>query len=294
MLEKVFGWKTYLYILPLFAFIIAFLIYPLIFNTMNSFENLNLTNYVNGVKEFSGFGNYVNLFSKSSFYRALFNTVVFTAISIFFQFVIGFFIALLFNRSFPLKNLLIGFIMLPWFTPSIVYGEFFRFLFGTDGILNNVLMSVGFIHDPINWITSSTLTIFSLTIANIWLGIPFNFALIYTGMKGLPAEVLEAADIDGASRRQKILYVILPMLKPVVFVTLMLGTIYTVKVFDLVWIVTQGGPANSSQLFSTLSYTFAFNTFDFGLAAATIVVMSLLIIGIAGIFFAFQSKMDHV
>jgi|UniRef100_A0A7C5P925 multiple sugar transport system permease protein len=290
MLEKIFGWKTYLYLLPLAIFIIAFLIYPLIFNTVDSFENLNLNNFVNGVSQFVGFNNYTNLFSKESFYTALYNTFVFTVISIFFQFTIGFLIALLFNRSFPLKNLFIGFIMLPWFTPSIVYGEFFRFLFGSEGILNNVLMSVGFIHNPVNWITNPVLTIFSLTMANIWLGIPFNFALLYTGLKGLPSEVLEAADIDGANRWQKVLYVIFPMLRPVVFVTLILGTIGTVKVFDLVWIVTQGGPANSSQLFSTLSYTFAFNTFNFGLAAATIVIMSIIVIAITSIFFIFQPK----
>lgn len=290
MLEKLFGWKTYLYLLPLLIFIVAFLIYPLVFNTFDSFENLNLNNFVNGVNQFVGFNNYTNLFSKGSFYTALYNTFVFTVISIFFQFTTGFLIALLFNRSFPLKNLLIGFIMVPWFTPSVVYGEFFRFLFGNEGILNNVLMFVGFIHNPINWITSPILVIFSLTMANIWLGIPFNFALLYTGLKGLPSEVLEAADIDGANRWQKVLYVILPMLKPVVFVTLILGTIGTVKVFDLVWIVTQGGPANSSQLFSTLSYTFAFGTFNFGLAAATILIMSLIVIAITSIFFIFQPR----
>jgi multiple sugar transport system permease protein len=117
-------------------------------------------------------------------------------------------------------------------------------------------------------------------VANIWIGLPFNFVLLYAGMRSIPPEIYEAAELDGAAYWQRVLHVTFPILKPVTVAVLLLGTIYTVKVFDLVWIMTGGGPANGTHLLSTYAYQTGFSLLNFGQAAAigTIIVVVILIL----------------
>src|SRR6202011_3718492 len=127
-------------------------------------------------------------------------------------------------------------------------------------------------------------------VANIWIGFPFNFILLYAGMRSIPVEVYEAAKIDGANSWKRMVHITLPMLKPVSAAVLMLGTIYTVKVFDLVWIMTGGGPANSTHLLSTFAYQTGFSILNFGQAAAIATVMVLLILSLNLLQLAIQRR----
>jgi multiple sugar transport system permease protein len=179
--------------------------------------------------------------------------------------------------------------MLPWIIPIIVSGSFYRWFFSDNGMLNGFLIALKLITRPIPWITSENLPVFSVIIANIWLGIPFNYILLYTGLTQLPIEILESADIDGASYMKKVFYVIFPLLKPVSISALLLGTIFTVKVFDLVWIITQGGPGDVSHLFSTLAYSWAFNKFQFGKASAVLIIMIFIVIILTILLSSFKS-----
>jgi len=115
-------------------------------------------------------------------------------------------------------------------------------------------------------------------VANIWIGFPFNFILLYAGMRSIPTDIYEAAKIDGATFWQRVGYITLPVLQPVSVAVLMLGTIYTVKVFDLVWIMTGGGPANGTHLLSTYAYQVGFSLLNFGEAAAIATLMVLLVV----------------
>lgn len=268
--------KTYLFLIPILTYQLVLGIYPLIYNFILSFKGVSLVTYMAGTSKWTGLSNYVQILRDAVFQRAFFNTVIFVGLSLVFQFIIGFLLALLFNRSFPLKGLLQGLIMVPWVLPIIVSGSFFRWLFDDQGMLNGFLHSWGLIDKPIAWITSAILPIFSVSIANIWLGIPFSFVLLYTGLRGIPSELHESADIDGANWWQKVLFIDIPLLKPVIVTTLTLGCIFTVKVFDLVWIITKGGPGGASHLLSTLSYSLAFDEFDFGKSSAVLVIMLLL------------------
>lgn len=268
---------AYFFLLPALLYVLIFGLYPILYNVFLSFRDVTFITYVQGTARFVGFGNYEALFADSIFQRTFSNTLLFTGLSILFQFTIGFFLALLFNRSFPLKGIFQSLIMVPWVLPIIVSGSFFRWCFSDNGMLNGFLTALRVVEKPIPWITSGHLPIFSVIIANIWLGIPFNFVLLYTGLQGIPGELLETADIDGATGWQKVLYIITPLLKPMILATLALGCIFTVKVFDLVWIVTQGGPGDASHLFSTFSYSLAFNKLHFGKASAVLVVMLLVV-----------------
>lgn len=267
----------YLFLLPAIIYICLLLIYPLLYNVNLSFKDVNLITYMKGTSKLVGFANYVRLFHDPVFYRILYNTGVFMVLSIVFQFSLGLLLALLFNKDFPLKHLFQGLLLLPWFVPIMVKGNIFRWLFSDMGTLNGVLISWGLISEPIPWITSSWLPIISLSLANIWLGIPFNFILLYTGLKAIPLELYECAQIDGAREWHQAVYITIPLLKPVIVTTLMLGSIFTIKVFDLVWIITKGGPGNLSHLFSTYSYALAMDQFQFGMGSAVAIIMVLIV-----------------
>ena len=174
--------------------------------------------------------------------------------------------------------------MIPWFIPTIASMSFFKWFFAGNGLFNNILISMGLINNSLPWLTSMHLPIYAVTIANIWLGIPFNYILLYTGMQSIPVQLFESAKIDGANWFQALLHVTIPALKPVIIIVLMLGTIFTVKAFDPIWIITQGGPANASQVFSTLSYSYAFQSGEFGLSSAILVFMIVFVAIIVSVF----------
>lgn len=275
---EIFGYKRYMFILPPIIFTIVFAVYPLIYNITLSFKDVTAITLIQKSSQFIGFNNYREAINDPIFKRTTLNTLIFTVLSILFQFLIGFLIALLFNKDFPLRNFMISLIMLPWFIPILVSGTVFKFFFMDMGLINRILLSLRLSSKAIPWISDSNIAIYSLIIANIWLGIPFNFILLYTGLKGIPVELYESAEIDGATDLKKTLYITVPLLKPVIITTLLLGAIFTIKVFDLVWIITGGGPGNSSHLFSTLSYQLAFGDYNFGLGSAVSVIMMVIIV----------------
>lgn len=275
---EVFSSKRYMFILPSIIFTIVFAVYPLIYNIMLSFKDVTAITLIQKSSQFVGFDNYKKVIGDPIFKRTTLNTLIFTILSILFQFLIGFLIALLFNKDFPLRNFMISLIMLPWFIPILVSGTVFKFFFMDMGLINRILLALRLSPKAIPWISDSNIAIYSLIIANIWLGIPFNFILLYTGLKGIPVELYESAEIDGAVGFRKTLYITIPLLKPVIITTLLLGAIFTIKVFDLVWIITGGGPGNSSHLFSTFSYQLAFGNYDFGLGSAVSVIMMIIIV----------------
>jgi len=280
---KISKTSLFLFLLPSVALVVVFGIYPVGYNGFLSVKDVNLISYIRGTSRGVGVLNYQAVLGDPLFRRALSNTVIFTLLSILLQMVVGFFLALLFPYEFPLKGFLQALIMIPWVMPIMVSGSFFRWFLSDNGFLNNFLTALGWIKEPVRWITSERMVIYSLTGVNIWLGIPFNFILLYTGMQQIPEELYESADIDGATGWQKVLHITLPMLRPVIIATFILGCILTFKVFDLVWIITKGGPGGASHLLSTLSYSLAFDRFQFGKSAAVLVLMQIIVVLFVGL-----------
>jgi multiple sugar transport system permease protein len=152
----------------------------------------------------------------------------------------------------------------------------FKGLFNETGPINQLFHVIGL--GPFPWLAEPAYAFPATIVANIWIGFPFNFILLYAGMRSIPVEIYEAAKIDGAHFWKRVGYITLPMLKPVSLAVLTLGTIYTVKVFDLVWIMTGGGPANGTHLLSTYAYQVGFSVLNFGEAAAIATLMVLLVL----------------
>ncbi len=273
-----------LFALPAFLYMLFFVGYPIISNFMLSFQDVTVKTLKSQVKPFVGLQNYIELFTQDDvLLTSLWNTFIFTVSCLVFQFIIGFALALFFNRNFRISKPVRGLLMMPWMIPITVTALIFKFMFGTDvGIINYLLRAVGIISQNVDWLTNTKTAMGAVIFANIWIGIPFNMILIATGLTTIPTELYESASIDGAGKLQSFLKITLPLLKPTIESVLILGFIYTFKVYDLVYVMTSGGPVNSTHMLSTYSYKLSFEMFKYskGAAVANILFVVLLIISL--------------
>jgi multiple sugar transport system permease protein len=257
--------------------------YPVGFNIWISFRRYGLSSLITGSSQFVGLQNYSYLFGDANTREAFRNTLVFTFVSMAFQYVIGLALALFFFRPFPFSKVLRALMLLPWLLPGLVSTTAWKFLFREPtGLVNQLFRFFGLPAVP--WLSSGTPALVAVIIVNIWIGISFNMVLLHGGLQGIPAERLEAGQLDGASAWQRFRYLILPALRPVTQITLTLGFIYTLKQFDIIWVLTKGGPGYASQVLSTWSYTLAFVDNDFGLGSAAANGLLVLSIGAAVLF----------
>ena len=264
----------------LFAFVV-----PVIYNLILSFEVTTPATIASLFAPWAGLSNYTSTLSQSITQSAVVRTLTFTVLSLIFQFLIGFGLALLFNLKFPLNRLARSLVIVPWLLPFLVTGFIFRFLFQLEaGAVNQVLQDVHLINQPIGYLLSPGWAYVTVLITNIWLGVPFFTVLLYSALQDMPPVLKEAAMIDGAGPWQCLTRVTQPVIRPVIEVTFVLGFVFTVKVFDIVISLTQGGPANSTQLIATWAYNLSFQQFDYGAGAALNTVLLIIALLVAPIY----------
>ncbi len=284
-----------LFILPAFLYMMIFVGYPIISNIILSIQDVSVRNLVKGQKNFIGLANYIDIFHDEVFRKAMGNTLVFTLACLLFQFLIGFLLALFFNKNFTFSKTVRGMTMIPWMMPMTVTALMFKFMFSTDvGIVNYIFRSAGFIKENIEWLTTPGTAMIAVVAANVWIGIPFNTILISTGLTTIPQELYESASVDGANGWQKLTKITLPLLRPTIESVLVLGFIYTFKVYDLVYVMTEGGPVNSTHLLSTYSYKLSFDMFQYskGSSVANVLFLILLLVGMLYLKITMQGEED--
>ena len=254
---------------------------PIVYNFIISFQYMDVTTVKSGNAEWVGFENYSTLFRDDILLKVMGQTFTFTFWCILFQFGIGLLLAIFFNQKFAAAKAVRGLLLVVWVVPMTVTAFIFKFMFQTDGGLFNVLLSVIDVA-PVSWLTSESWAMFSVIFTNCWVGIPFNMILLVAGLNGISQDIYESASIDGANGIMKFFKITLPMLKPAIISVLILGVIYTFKVFDLVQVMTFGGPVNSTHLLSTYSYRLAFAEYRFseGAAVANILFICLLLVAL--------------
>ncbi len=283
-----------LFVLPAFIYMLFFVGYPIVSNIILSLQDVTVRTLRSNTKEFVGLSNYVELFQMDNVLTtSIWNTLFYTVMCIVFQFIIGFALALFFNRNFSLSKPIRGFILIPWMIPVTISGLMFKFMFGTNvGIINYFLKGFGLISENIDWLTNPATAMPAVIIANIWIGIPFNLILISSGLTTIPAELYESASIDGANKVQSFFNITLPMLKSTIESVLVLGFIYTFKVFDLIFVMTSGGPVNATQVLSTYSYKLSFELFKYsqGAAVANILFIILFFASLLYLRFAYPKE----
>lgn len=285
----------YLFILPATLFLLACLLYPLVLNIIISFQDLTAGTLLSG-GPWVGFDNYQAVFDDPNFSPALVHSIVFTAFSVGFQVSIGLSLALFYNRPFPGNKIMRGLFLVAYAVPVVATGAVFRWLLdGQSGLINWVLTGAGVINEPVAWLSEPGTALPAVIFINIWLGVPFSLMVLLAGLQGIPKSLYEAARIDGAGTFAQFRYITLPQLRPALLAVVLLGTIFTFKVFDLVWITTQGGPANSTQVLPTLAYKLVFQQLLIGKGAAVLNLMflGLLCFSLAYLFLARREEANQ-
>ena len=275
--------EGYTFILPGFIYMLVVLGYPLIYNFVLSFRNVNVKTFKGGTDVFVGLSNYIELFHNETFLMVFKNTFVFTIGCLVVQFTIGFIFALFFSKKFTLAGPIRGMILVGYMMPMSVTALLGKNMFDvSSGVINDLFMKLGLISAPVEWLLSGSTAMIAIIAVNCWVGIPFNMLLLTSGLTGISTEIYESAEVDGANPFQRFLYITLPLMKPAILSVLMLGFIYTFKAFDLMFVMTSGGPLNSTDVLGTYAYTLSFKQYEFSLGstAAIILFACLFIVGL--------------
>jgi multiple sugar transport system permease protein len=277
----------YSFVLPALVFLVVFMFYPLVYTFNLSLFDVNAGNFLSGGAPFVGIENYLEFVTSRAFLPSLGITLVFTVGSLVFQHAIGFLFALFFNRGFPLSGVLRALMLVVWVLPAVVSASLWRWIYsGSYGLLNAILGLFG-IETTEAWLVNPNTALAAVILANIWVGIPFHMMLIYAGLQGVPLSLYEAASIDGATAWQRFWRITWPLMRPVVLIALLLGFVHTFKVFDIIYVMTAGGPAGATNVLSISVYTLSFEYFRLGdgAAAANVLLVIPLVLSVLYLWF---------
>lgn len=267
------GFDVGLVSLPLaFLFVLSGL--PLVYNVVMSFQEVDMFSLGSFSRPFVGFKNYIDLFGQPETWPILLNTAIFVTASIAGQFLIGFGLALFFWVSFPGASWLRGLFLVSWVMPGLVVGAIWNWILSGDfGVLNFLLRETGVISGNIFWRSDPSYSLWAVIIANIWLGTSFNMILLSVGLSGIPKDLYEAAELDGANAFQRFWTITLPMMRSTIGAIVALGLIFTLQQFDLFAAITSGGPNNTSNVTQYWAWDLSFRQYDFAKGATISVIM---------------------
>jgi multiple sugar transport system permease protein len=260
--EAIFSW---LMLAPALLFLLAFVAYPFVYGVYLSLQQRAVAQ--EGV--FVGLQNYVDNWHTPIFWQVAQNTVVFTFSATVFKLIGGMGLALVMNQQFPFKNLVRAALLLPWIVPTVLSTIAWMWIFDpTFSVINWTLVHTGLMERGPSWIGDGFWAMVMVVIANVWRGLPFYAITLLAALQTISGELYEAAAIDGANARQRFFRVTLPLLKPVLIITTMFSVIWTFSDFQLVYVLTAGGPANATHLFATYAFNVALGAGQLGSGAS--------------------------
>lgn len=264
----------YIFVLPVVILVVGLVLYPVLWAIRLSLYQVALVSP--GTQQFVGLANYIDVFADPVFETVLLNTAVFVGASVIGQVTTGLVLALLLDRSWLTESVARWYrltYILPWATTGVIVAYSWQFVFHPEaGLLNAALRSIGVVSPP-SWLSSVRWAMVAVVVATIWRGIPFSLILQTSGLQSIPPRLYEAADVGGASPLQTVRYVTLPLLGPFVVVNVVLVTLFTLNVFDIVYVLTGGGPLQATEILPLYMYDTAFEVGAFGRANAVAVVL---------------------
>jgi len=276
-------WVAAAFVAPAALVILLVVLVPLLRALWMSLFDISLVRP--GVEPFVGLRNYIEQLTSGDFWgatgRALFFTVTSTALEL----SLGLGLALLMDQPLRFRWLLRSIVILPWALPTIVNALMWRWIDNAEyGALNAVLTQTGLLHDYQPWLSNSDLAMWMVVLADVWKMTPFVAILLLAALQSVDRELIQVAMVDGASSRQAFRLILLPLITPVIMIVLILRTMEAFKVFDIVWIMTGGGPANATQTVAIYAYQTAYQGFDFGRGAALGYIIAVVIMALAAIY----------
>ena len=266
---------AYLLLAPVIILVGGLILVPIIGTLISSFYR-NVT-FLPPVK-FIGLGNYKRLFVDPHFWHSTFVTVLFSVVAVFFETALGMFYAVVINEKFRLRGLMRAIVLIPWAIPTIISGRTWQLIYNFNyGLLNYIFVHFHISSHPINWLGTSTSAFSSIVIADVWKTAPFMAILFLAGLQSIPNSLYEAARVDGASLSQQFWKITLPLLRPIIAIALIFRTIDSLRIFDLIYVLTGGGPAGSTSSLSIYGFK-SYIMGDFGYGSTVSVFTFLLIL----------------
>ncbi|HMO29875.1 sugar ABC transporter permease [Enterovirga sp.] len=254
---------------PAAAILLFFLTYPLGLGVWLGFTDARL----NRPGEFIGFENYQSLSGDPIFWLSVFNTLLYTIAASIAKFGLGLWLALILNENLPFKSFFRAVVLLPWVVPTVLSALAFWWIFDSQfSIISWVLIKIGLISSPINFLGDPTNARLSVIAANVWRGIPFVAITLLAGLQTISPSLQEAATLDGATSWERFRFITLPLLTPIIAVVMTFSVLFTFTDFQLIWVLTRGGPLNATHLMATLSFQ-RFSSGQLGEGAAIAVAM---------------------
>lgn len=261
--------EEYLFILPLLVFVAIFIFLPIIGTFFTSlFKNIAFLE-----NKFLFLGNYIALLRDSQFRQACLFTFLFTVVSVSSETILGILIAIVLNQSIPIKGFLRVSVLIPWAIPSAISGRLWKLIYNYNyGLANYLLSELQILHIPVNWLGGNISAFFAMVVADVWKTTPFAAIIILAGLQSIAPEIYNQSKIDGANSLQRFFRITLPLLKPFILVALLFRTIDALRVFDVIYVLTGGGPGGATTSVSLYAYKY-FLSGDFGYGSAISVVL---------------------
>ncbi len=253
------------YVIPALALLAIVTLYPVTYVVVLSLQR-RLPIF--DISRFAGFDNYLFLLHDDRFWNALGNTAYFTAISVTIELLLGLAVALLMERRFRLKGVARALILVPWAIPTVVSARMWEWIFNTDFGVLNYLTGL-----RINWLGSPFWAMHAAVLVDVWKTTPFVAILLMAGLQAIPRDLYQAARVDGAGTWAVFRQMTLPLLRPVILIVLLFRTLDAFRVFDAVYVLTGGGPANTTETLSIYAYRVLFQTLQFGYGSALAVTV---------------------
>ncbi len=282
----------YVYIAPALLFVFAVMLIPLVYTLIMGFVKTDL---FTGKTEFVGVKQFIRIFGDQYFRLAVKNTFLWTVGSVVFQFLIGFIIANILNASqIRGKTIIRILLMVPWVLPSVVSAMVWDWSYHPDyGIINEILKRAGIITQSINWTSSGSTSLISAIIVNVWKMVPFVALMTEAALQGVSQDLKEAARVDGAKSYQVFFHIVIPEISSSINTVILLLSIWTMNSFTFIYLLTEGGPAHSSEILSLYIYRQAFKNYDFGAASAAASVLFVITASIALLYNRFVIRRDR-
>ncbi|NUV00016.1 sugar ABC transporter permease [Marinitoga sp. 1154] len=267
-----------LMLLPTILLISFIILYPTISGVLLSFKNYSIFNF--GKVKWVGFENYKEIFSDVFYIDIIWNTIKWIFFSVFFQLIFGFILALLMKEPFKGRGLYAGFVFYPWAISGFAIGLIWSWLLnGQFGVINDILLRIGFIKEGFNFLSDPSLAMFSVILVNVWYGIPFFAIMILAALQSIPDSLYEAAEIDGAGYFTKLFKITIPYIKPTLINTILLRIIWVMNFPDVIYGMTRGGPAGSTEILSVKMINTVFYESNYSKAAAHgVIIVTVLVL----------------
>lgn len=278
MAKKKIIWP-YLLLAPALIIILCVVFYPVVNAIIMSFQSYDLRRPHDIA--FVGLQNYAEIFKDDLFWKGLGKTLLWVGFGVGLQFVFGFILAILLNKKFFGRGVVRAVSLIPWVTPGVLIGLMWKWIYdGNYGVLNDILMRLHIVSEPVAFLSKVSTAFPSVIVTIIWQGIPFFALMLLAGLQGIPSELYEAADMDGATGLQKLFRVTIPSMKNTIFISALLRVIWVANSVDVIFNMTEGGPSYSTQTLSVYIFNKA-NALNLGYSSGMAIILACLLAFVA-------------